>query len=136
MQERWPLKRTVRLPLDCILVKQVGSRYPTGMHSFLVSVPAITRYVSETGADTDGCGETVETPCRTMHPVFAQLLAQPLLIPLNLSRRVAEVWNKSINYAADLETQAHEENYDNSTHNHRKISYTMVGGISIVLSFD
>ena len=62
--------------------------------------------------------ETVET----MRPVFAQLLAQPLLIPLNLSRRVAEVWNKSINYAADLETQAHEENYDNSTHNHRKMS--------------
>ena len=62
MQKRWPLKRAVRIPLDCILVKQVGSWHPTGIHSFLVSTPAITWYVSETGADTDGCGETVETP--------------------------------------------------------------------------
>ena len=56
----------------------------------------ITRYVSESGADTDGCGETAETPCLTMHPVLAQLLAQQPVVPPDLRSNITEVWNRAI----------------------------------------
>ena len=67
-----------------------------------ISARVISRFISESGVDTDGCGESAETPCRTMHPVFAQLLVEEKGAPPDLMRRIEEVWNKAIDEVAFL----------------------------------
>ena len=53
-------------------------------------------FVSESGADTDGCGKTAETPCRTMSPVLAQLSTEQVLIPPDPVVKLDEVWYRMI----------------------------------------
>ena len=71
----------------------------------------ITRFVSESGADTDGCGETAKAACRTMHPVFTQLLNQPTNVPPDLIRRIDEVWAEAIDEVGNF------SNPDSRSHN-------------------
>ena len=67
-----------------------------------ISARVVTRFVSESGADTDGCGETAETACRMMSQILAQLLAQKNYAPPDLILRLDEVWNKAIDDVAFL----------------------------------
>ena len=48
----------------------------------------LTRYVSESGSDMVLCGQKSETPCRTMHQVLTQLLAQPPIAPPDVRARM------------------------------------------------
>ena len=62
----------------------------------LISAPVITRYVSDSGTDTDGCGQTDETACQTMRPVLTELSAQQTLVPAEIIARIDKVWKKFI----------------------------------------
>ena len=63
---------------------------------FVFLAPVIIRYISESGTDIDGCGETAETPCWTMSPVLAQMLSHPAVEPPDEIMRLDNAWNKSI----------------------------------------
>ena len=79
-----------------------------------ISGRVITRFVSESGVDTDGCGETAVTACRTMHPVFTQLLAQQAIVPPELRVRIDKVWNRAIDDLASLLSKQEYPGPDNS----------------------
>ena len=68
------------------------------MMTFIFSVYVFTRYITESGVDTDGCGESAETACRTMSPLLTQLLLQPKdkYIIHDPEVKLDEIWNKMI----------------------------------------
>ena len=71
------------------------------LHS-VVLLSVVDRFVSESGIDEDGCGETAETPCRTMSPVFAQMLAELPVINPDPITQLDDAWNKSSIYPTTL----------------------------------
>ena len=86
----------------------------------LFPAPVITLYISESGTDTDGCGKIAETACRTMSPVFAQLLAEQTVAPHDLKMSVDKVWNKAIDNVAFLLSK---QEYPGPDYNYSKLLY-------------
>ena len=50
------------------------------------------RYVFQDGFDSDQCGQTVETACKTMNPILEQLHTMHSFVSQDLLDQVEDVW--------------------------------------------
>ena len=77
---------------------------------FHITVQPVRQYVSENGTDSDQCGQSPESPCRTVTPVIRQLGTITPLATLDLLGQVKDVWtgaSKQFQNASDYFDEYH-----------------------------
>ena len=66
--------------------------YFLGVVNIYFSVPPVRRYVSQDGFDTDQCGQTTESACKTMTPILEQLHTLNSFVSPDLLDQVEDIW--------------------------------------------
>ena len=82
-----------------------------GLVSIYFSVPPIRRYVSQDGFDSDQCGQTTETACKTLTPLLEQLHAMNSFVSPDLLGQVKDVWRNVFDQFQSIFDQ--EEGWEN-----------------------
>ena len=68
--------------------------FPYHIVNIYFPVTPMRRYVSQDGFDSDQCGQTTETACKTLTPVLEQLHAMNSFVSPDLMDQVKDVWRK------------------------------------------
>ena len=66
--------------------------YFSRFYEYFFSVPPLRRYLSENGIDSDQCGQTAETACKTLTPVLDQIHTLESFVSPDILDQVKDVW--------------------------------------------
>ena len=69
------------------------------------------RYVSQDAFDSDQCGQTAETACKTVNPVLEQLHTMNSFVNKDLLDQVEDVWRKVLDKFQSILDQWEEWEY-------------------------
>ena len=69
------------------------------------------RYVFQDGIDSDQCGQTAETACKTVNPMLGQLHTLHPFVNQNLLNPVEDVWKKVLDQFQSIFDQMEKWEY-------------------------